>query len=154
MKKLAIVAFVGVVLLGLRAWVPTVLAATKHHFIVSPYTLYRADNELYFNNELPNNIEVIESEIPGAEIDFQKDGGIDVGDTAHQPGTHWYKIYISPTFNLTTTDERETVLHEACHVKMWEIAEKHELPYDGGHGPEWQACMLDLAKKGAFADLW
>lgn len=47
--------------------------------------------------------------------------------------------------------EREWVeVHEMCHLYVYEKG----TPESVSHGPEWQACMLKLAEKGAFRDIW
>lgn len=154
MKTKALIALAGCALVILCG--SQLLSSPKpsKRFPVDPAALYQADNELYFNNELPKNVEVVAAEAPDAEVTFQKEHAYDIAETEHTVGTHWYKMFISPTYNLTLTDERESVLHESCHIKEWEIYEKKGSSYGGGHGPEWQGCMLDLAKKGAFSDIW
>src|SRR5271170_3433706 len=71
-----------------------------NHFNVTPQALYNSDNELYFNNELPKDIEVVAEEPP-----HYGDEKILLGVTEHTPGTHYYRIYISPTYNAYEEDE-------------------------------------------------
>lgn len=149
MKKLPIILFVSCVAL-LAAWGRP--KKEVNHFPVAPSALYQSDNELYFDNKLPRDVEVVAAEAP----DNGTNGNYYLGETEHQPGTHYYKIFISPTYNLFPQDERETVLHESCHVYVNEAREARGqgfVDYDP-HGPEWQDCMLTLAKRGALADLW
>ena len=121
-------------------------------FIISPAALYQSDNELYFDNKLPKNIEIVEQEAPDGEADY--------GLTLHATGTHWYKMFVSPTLNDSITEERWTVLHESCHIRIWEnheadgTAQEYKKRKGDGHGDEWQNCMKDLAMKDAFHDIW
>ena len=62
------------------------------------------------------------------------------------------KIYCILVNEQLTPAERErewTVLHEACHVYTLQKGID-----EVSHGPEWQACMLNLADKGAFRGIW
>ena len=45
----------------------------------------------------------------------------------------------------------ETLYHETCHVEL-ESTNRVD-PLDD-HGPNFQACMLDKAERGAFRDIW
>jgi len=126
-------------------------AGPKYRFKTSPAALYQSDNELYFDNKLPKNVIFVEGECP----DKPTDGGFNVACTSHAVGTRWYKVWVSPTYNETLTDEREAVLHESCHIRVYENYENKNETYGGDeHGPEWQDCMLTLAKKGAFETIW
>ena len=134
--------------LFLGAWAGTV--APKPSFSVSPATLYQTDNELYFDNALPKDVIVVAEEAPDSAP-----GHFYYGETSHSVGSHWYKMFVSPKHNTSVDLEEETVLHESCHIKIWEKHERMGTPYAGDeHGPEWQACMLDLAEQGAFKNIW
>jgi hypothetical protein len=127
----------------------TALRKADREFIVSPAALYQSDNELYFNNKLPK-AEVVAAESP--------DGDDVYGVTVHTPGTNYYKIFISPKNNDSMSLERGTVLHEACHTKVWSDAEANgtieEYQFKDHHGKEFQDCMKTLARKDAFASIW
>ena len=110
-------------------------------------SLYDAYNAAYFNDQLPPILVVLQSPPPVGKEELE-------GETEHTVGSHWYKIFISPKYNITGDQQAETVLHEMCHVKVWEDAETSGVSYDGGHGAPWQGCMLGLAKQGAFASIW
>lgn len=63
---------------------------------------------------------------------------------------NYYHIEFNPKYNLSPRQERETLLHEMCHI---EVLASNDTEFDD-HGIKWQTCMKDLAKKGAFDDLW
>ena len=113
----------------------------------SVQALYDSYNAAYFNSQLPSVQVVLQTPPPIGNEELE-------GETIHAVGGHWYKIYISPKYNITGDQQAETVLHEMCHVKTWEDAEASGVSYDGGHGAPWQGCMLGLAKQGAFASIW
>jgi hypothetical protein len=100
---------------------------------------FRSYNERYFNNELPQDV-VITRNLNDSRFmaltEYKEDG--------------FYHIKINPKYNPTDRVERLTLLHESCHIRL---SVKHEEEFDD-HGPLWQHCMQDLAKKGAFSDLW
>jgi hypothetical protein len=146
MRKIIILVLFGAVIILSGQQKPRV-----HHFRVSPAALYQTYNELYFDNKLPRKIEVLEEDVPDTKEQL-------MGLTLHTVGTHYYKIYISPTFNYSANDEEESTLHEACHVKVWEDREEDGTastadPKDS-HGKAWQDCMKRLAKQDAFWSIW
>lgn len=139
---------IGALFLGAVAGLAAPLS--KPSFSVSPAALYQTDNELYFDNKLPKDVTVVAEEAPDTAPNH-----FFYGETSHAVSTHWYKMYVSPKHNTSVDLEEETVLHESCHIKVWEKYENRGVVYGGGeHGPEWQACMLNLAEQGAFKDIW
>ncbi len=122
------------------------------HFTVSAAALYQTYNELYFDNKLPKKIEILEEDVPDSKEQL-------MGATFHTVGTHYYKMYISPTFNESQNEEEWTLMHEQCHILVWEQKEEEGTAQiyaavGNRHGKIFQDCMLDLAKKGAFATIW
>ena len=113
----------------------------------SVQALYDSYNAAYFNSQLPSVQVVLQTPPPIGNEVLE-------GETLHAVGGHWYKIYISPKYNITGDQQAETVLHEMCHVKTWEDAEASGISYDGGHGKNWQNCMKGLAENDAFRDIW
>jgi hypothetical protein len=116
---------------------------------INPAALYQSDNELYFDNKLPKAIVVGEEPDGEPAADYVR-----VALTQHDVGTHWYKIQISPRYNPFAQDEELSVIHESCHVFVWEQKEAQGEIYDDEHGPEWQACMEMVAAKHGFAQIW
>src|ERR1700727_861417 len=92
-----------------------------NHFTVSPQTLYDANNQIYFEGQLPK-VEVVAENDPYVPIERKI-----LGMTEHSPGTHYYKIYISPVYNQYLEDEMGSVLHEECHIWTLEKEEKEGL---------------------------
>ena len=113
----------------------------------SVQALYDSYNAAYFSDRLPPIEVVLTTPPPIGNEELE-------GETIHAVGGHWYKIYISPKYNITGDQQAETVLHEMCHVQMWEDSEASGIPYDGGHGKNWQNCMKGLAEEDAFRDIW
>src|ERR1700677_624109 len=111
-------------------------ADTPRRLSLDPQSLFDTYNEIYFDNKLPKAIVVGEEPSGGHAPDE-----VLLGNTEHAVGSHWYKIQISPRYNVYKQDEEETVLHEMAHEYVWEQAEARGEAYDGNHGAEWQSCM-------------
>jgi hypothetical protein len=66
-----------------------------------------------------------------------------------------YLIVIDQKTNPILKIADGTLVHEMCHVKLNSIKDlavgSNELD---NHGPSFQACMLDIAAKGGFKDIW
>jgi hypothetical protein len=116
---------------------------------INPVALYQSDNELYFDNKLPK-ADVVGEEPPGD----RSAGKVWLASTEHTPGSHYYKMYISPRYNPYWQDEEGSILHESCHIYVWEQVEARGGEYDDGHNEEWQDCMKSLALKNAFKSIW
>lgn len=56
------------------------------------------------------------------------------------------EILISPKWNTSDKVAASTLLHEMCHAAT--------IGKDFDHGPKWHTCMRNLAKEGAFDDIW
>jgi hypothetical protein len=54
-------------------------------------------------------------------------------------------IKLDPTYNLAFPTAKATLLHELCHVKVYDEKEDH--------GRRWHACMDGLWESGAFDGL-
>jgi hypothetical protein len=149
MKHTGLVLFlVTVVSLGVLRALPK---KTSHVYElpINPAALYQSYNELYFDGKLPQAIVV------GEEPDGERDAGhVWVALTQHTIGSHYYKIQISPRYNPFAQDEELSVIHESCHVYVWEQTEAAGEDYDDGHGPKWQACMEMVAARHGFAQIW
>ena len=121
-------------------------------FKVDPAALYQTYNEIYFNNELPKNIDVLAEEPPDV-----RPGDKVIAITYHSGHSHWYRMYVSPKLNPTLNYEEESVLHEQCHIEVEEDYEsRNEIYIDNsnGHGKPWQDCMKRLANEDAFSTIW
>ena len=98
----------------------------------------RDDSEKFFSGGLP----VANIKVEWANLNKENY----LGQTVPYPLRH-YVIRIDRASNPVWRQARLTELHEECHVYQWETEA-------GGHGPKFDACMLMLAEKGAFKDLW
>jgi len=137
-------------LLGLTvlASMAFVQARPKAKLIADPTALYEAYNEMYFLGALPkgSNHVLISAEEISCGIEEKC-----YGQTS-QISRHQYVIQISPIYNDTLAQEEETMLHEMCHIRVWES--HPDLDAKNAHGYEWQSCMVNLADHGAMADIW
>jgi len=96
-------------------------------------TFYAETNKTYFNNELPQNvrISIFDSKTVMGHTDTDADG------TVH--------IFIDRQSHPIEKEAEMTEAHEMCHLRS-------ESPFD--ESEEFQACMVDLAKRGAFKGIW
>ena len=62
----------------------------------------------------------------------------------------YYHIYFNMKYSPSPKQERETLLHEMCHMDV--IVTGQESFED--HGPAWQHCMHDVSKQGGFESIW
>lgn len=147
MKKLsaALILTIVFVIVGAAA-----LPSPAPKLDVAPQALYNEANELYFFNRLPRDGRVVMVEGDIATHTNKNEEIMAVTYVTHS-SPHTYKTVISPKYNLALPTEELTVLHEACHI---EVYEQGPADYDGQHGPEFQNCMLRLAKMGAFEHVW
>jgi len=100
---------------------------------------YNDTNFKYFEARLPR-VTVMVSEEPDSP---------DLGETV-PCGEHCYSITIYSSLVPDYNEQKMVELHEMCHVDMDELGIQE---FDQ-HGPNFQTCMVSLAKKGAFASLW
>src|SRR5579862_7261318 len=98
MRKIIILVLFGAVIILTGQQKPR----PSSHFTVSPASLYETYNELYFDNKLPKKIEILEADVPDSKEQL-------MGLTLHTIGTHYYKMYISPTFNDSEGQEEGSV---------------------------------------------
>jgi len=99
---------------------------------------YEGANEEYFANKLPKNVTV-----KWGDLSWDND----IGLTQHRPDGS-YTITIDPKENPARSEALLTLFHETCHIATWNSG------FLDVHGPPFQTCMLRLAEKGAFQDLW
>ena len=114
--------------------------ADREHFL---QVWYDGPNEAYFSNRLPKNIVIhyrpIENDAAMGSVDCS------IGPVC--------TITIDPRFNIADITAIMTMYHEECHIAVW--VDYGESAYgDPGHGKLFQACMMDLAKQGAFEKIW
>jgi|SRR5690242_1273013 len=67
-----------------------------------------------------------------------------------QCGPRCFQISINSAWAPAQVSQEETLIHEMCHVKLY-VDGSSELQ---AHGPAWQSCMLERAKRGALKFLW
>lgn len=101
---------------------------------------YQGYNVKFFNSELPQRV----------IIDHGLHDDRYMGLTDYDWQQKLFIIRMNEKYGPSPKQERETLLHEMCHVRQ--IVEGDEQLDQ--HGPHWQSCMHDLANKGAFDDLW
>lgn len=99
---------------------------------------YRGYNQKYFNNQLPQAVVI----------------SYTLHDDRFMALTDFDNGYFHIAFNMKYAESgkqlRSTLLHEMCHIRL---SGDDDVEFDM-HGPKFQSCMLDLAKAGAFEDLW
>lgn len=99
---------------------------------------YQGYNQKYFNNQLPKTVVI----------------SYTLNDNRFMALTDYSNGYFHITFNMKYAESDKqlhfTLLHEMCHIRL---LSEQEVEFDM-HGPKFQSCMLDLAKSGAFNDLW
>jgi hypothetical protein len=108
---------------------------------------YNGYNQMYFNNELPKAGTLSP---PDVIIDFHLRDPKKMGVTIFGEADGYIRMSFNPDYIKSEKTLRLTLLHEQCHIELF-VEDVHTLD---DHGPEWQACMLRLAEKGAFHDLW
>jgi hypothetical protein len=60
-----------------------------------------------------------------------------------------FVIYIDPKYHANSKAADMTLLHEICHIRVWDVAVAGD-----EHGAPWKECMVRLAENGAFDGLW
>jgi hypothetical protein len=108
---------------------------------------YNSYNHQYFNGELP---EAGTLSPPDVIIDFHLSDPKKLGITIFGEADGYIRMSFNPDYIKSQNTLKMTMLHEQCHIELF-VEDIHTLD---DHGPEWQACMLRLAEKGAFHDLW
>ena len=98
---------------------------------------YRGYNETYFQNQLPAAV---------ITRDLRDDRLMAYTEQANG----YFHIAFNPKYNVSTKQERLTLLHEQCHI--W-VSVNEENEFDD-HGPNWQHCMHSLSDRGAMEPLW
>ena len=99
--------------------------------------LYLRYNKKYFDNRLPQDVEVDWK-------DMSESSAIGCNAT-YEDSFVAHSIYIDSTIKEYTTIVKLTLLHEMCHVGLY--------PYSK-HGKRFDEEMLRLAMRGAFKGLW
>lgn len=96
-------------------------------------TFYAETNRTYFNNELDQNarITIFDSKEVMGHTDVDGDG------TVH--------IYIDRASHPIEKEAEMTLAHEMCHLRSGSSFDESD---------EFQGCMIDLAKRGAFKGIW
>jgi SprT-like family len=135
---------------GVVALVVILINATQHPHAARAYWLtpkppsqlqedYSKFNSAWFAGNLPVNVIV---EYTAAPYKLHVMGLTDVVD-GH------FVIYIDPKYHADSKAADMTLLHEICHIRVWDVAVA-----GNEHGAPWKACMVELAENGAFDGLW
>lgn len=95
-------------------------------------------NESFFLNQLPKN-----TEIRWADLTQNHDMGETFCDLEHKT----CRILLDRETNRVPRTAQWTLVHELCHIK---VPSGRELE----HGPLFQQCMIDVAVRGGFRDIW
>ena len=136
MKNLAMLS--AICLLGAAVTAQTTRTPrTRKEAILELQAQYAQDNEDLFMGQLPKD-----TVVSWADLSFKNDMGL----TIPYPNHH-YMIKIDKRSNPVYRQARMTLHHEECHIKTWDKEA-------GAHGSAFQQCMVDLAVRGAFVDLW
>jgi hypothetical protein len=119
--------------------------------------MYHVFNVAYFEGKLPADVRV-------HFVEHLTDGTTEaMGITSFTQNS--IEIALAAEYRDNYSIWGETLLHEACHIKVRdEIGRPVILLSDGTintinldldqHGPKWQACMLELAENNAFKSMW
>jgi len=83
---------------------------------------YQRDNSELFSGKLPD------ARVEWSDLSDDNDAG-----KTYQLGDDSFVILLDRKQNMSESEARDTLKHEACHVATW-----GENP---AHGPKWQACM-------------
>jgi len=113
----------------------------------SPYLtgVYQADNVMYFGARLPD-VRVLVSD----EVDNDpRTADIARTDILYGP-TKKFQITVFTHWAPANKTQEEALKHEECHI----LLEENDIVELNQHGSLWQMCMLNLAEKGAFSELW
>ena len=150
MKKfLRIVAIVFIeasVLLAAVA-LPSTAPKLESHGLKSDFLEY---NDQFFYGALAKNTTVIWKDLSEYS---------DMGRTEQRPDGS-FVIMVDPKTHVYLQQARMTLFHEMCHEKnLMNInvvagSTKKESEGLDGHSGAFDSCMLDIAKRGAFKDLW
>ena len=95
------------------------------------------------------NFKYFQGTLPQISVVLSNQHSTDMGVTLPLPNKS-FVIIIFSRWAVAPVTQTETLMHEMCHVDM-EVKGIHEFNV---HGPHWQNCMLNLAKEGAFHDVW
>lgn len=105
-------------------------------------TIYRTYNRKYFDGELPDITVGFNDELVGMYATL----AVNVWTSEEDGLEHTVlQIHIDPKRHAGSEQERMTLLHEMCHVKL--------LPWRH-HGKKFEEEMMRLAMRGAFKGLW
>ena len=103
------------------------------------YAWYSFYNHAYFQEELPATVVItrnLKDDRFMALTEYTADG--------------YYHIEFNPKYSPSPKQERMTLLHEQCHIRL-DIEKQGDF---GDHGVEFQHCMHDVSKQGALEALW
>src|SRR5579885_360065 len=135
-----------IIIFGLALITSYLLGASPKYNLQNDFDYY---NEQYFYGALPNNTKVIWSDLSRyndmARMDKRPDGSV--------------LISIDPRLNPDLREADMSLLHEMCHEKL-ELRINVPAGYTAiessldPHGPAHEQCMIDLAERHAFHDLW
>jgi hypothetical protein len=112
------------------------------------HALYNSDNAEFFNGHLPSDI-VIDYNLTNPRFE---------ATTERRDDGRFY-IAVNPTYATSSKHVGYLMLHESCHVKLWEQTHKDTdlINPDGtgkdDHGKLWQSCMLGIDAAGGFRRL-
>jgi SprT-like family len=107
------------------------------------YQQYASDNQDYFFNLLPKDVKIV---LNPELADIQ--GNSLMGQTRCSENMSC-TISLNPAENGNLRTIRFTLMHEECHIYVDKEGTQEE-----EHGPHWQGCMVSLATRGAFHDIW
>jgi hypothetical protein len=95
---------------------------------------YDEVNNGWFGGELPRDI----------KIGYTYDNRYQAVTTGYNDKPEL--LQFNPKYNQSYEQMKMNMFHEACHMKTWNK--------DFDHGLVFQSCMQDLAKWGAFRNVW
>lgn len=119
----------------------------QDHGLKSDFLEY---NERYFYGALPQS-----TTVSWADLSEWSDMG-----RTNRRADGSFIIQVDPKLHAVLKQAQMTLLHEMCHEKnllnINVIAGTTKVESEGldSHAYAFDSCMLDIAKKGAFKDLW
>lgn len=118
----------------------TVISTKSDVTVAYLKSLYKTDNETFFQNKLPKD----------PEINLLEEK--DMASTLCEDDVSSCNMKFNLRYVAAKRTAESTMLHEQCHIKIW----NKELDVFGQqveHGKVWRTCMLQLDAKGAFREI-
>lgn len=138
LKFIGLLALSGLVGYGIRAQINPKHKPTEPRLSAA----FQEYNHDYFHNELPPNTRIWMHDLTPQDW---------LGHLEFDPFNQRWTISIDVEAHPTEKQAEMTLVHEMCHE--WDHV--HDINEgEDGHNSAHEDCMLSVAKKGGFHDLW